>query len=168
MSDVPEQKSIFDKEKDKRKPEKKPSKIQYPTNNYMSTSQKLSIHQTIGIHPIWRNISSSRLLNPKYPSLGRGNKSTNTNKANLRGFIAATGLVTLLKLDWNLRLFDPCDVWPWQSIEHLFYATSNLCIISKPSVNSNYCLETFNLGQNGQLFPWVMHISYWIIDIKRI
>ena len=31
------------------------------------------------------------------------------NKANLRDLIAATGLVTLLKLDSNRRFFSPCD-----------------------------------------------------------
>ena len=29
------------------------------------------------------------------------------------------------------------DGWPWKAIGHLFYVTLALCIISKPSVNSN-------------------------------
>ena len=35
------------------------------------------------------------------------------NKANLRGLIASTGLVILLKLDSNLRFFDLCDLEIW-------------------------------------------------------
>ena len=36
------------------------------------------------------------------------------NKANLTDFIAATGLVILLKLDWNHRFFSPCDLEIWR------------------------------------------------------
>ena len=36
------------------------------------------------------------------------------NKANLRDLIAVTGLVILLKLDWNHWLFSPCDLEIWQ------------------------------------------------------
>ena len=36
------------------------------------------------------------------------------NKANLRDFIAAIGLVILLKLDWNHRFFSPCDLEIWR------------------------------------------------------
>ena len=35
------------------------------------------------------------------------------NKANLKDLIAATGLVTLLKLDSNRRFFSPCDLEIW-------------------------------------------------------
>ena len=35
------------------------------------------------------------------------------NKANLRDLIAATGLVILLKLDFNRRFFSPCDLEFW-------------------------------------------------------
>ena len=35
------------------------------------------------------------------------------NKANLRDLIAATGLVILLKLDLNRRIFSPCDLDIW-------------------------------------------------------
>ena len=49
------------------------------------------------------------------------------NKANLRDFIAATGLVILLKFDPNHRFFVPCDleIW-WMALEnnrapHLYY-----------------------------------------------
>ena len=37
----------------------------------------------------------------------------NINKANLRDFIATTGLVNLLKLDSNGRFFSPCDLEIW-------------------------------------------------------
>ena len=36
-----------------------------------------------------------------------------SNKANLRDLIAATGLVILLKLDFNRRFFSPCDLEIW-------------------------------------------------------
>ena len=39
--------------------------------------------------------------------------TTRDNKANLRDFIAATGLVILLELDWNRRFFRPCDIKLW-------------------------------------------------------
>ena len=41
------------------------------------------------------------------------------NKANLRDFIAATGLVILLKFDPNHRFFSPCDleIW-WMALEN--------------------------------------------------
>ena len=35
------------------------------------------------------------------------------NKTNLRDLIAATGLIILLKLDLNRRLFSPCDLEIW-------------------------------------------------------
>ena len=35
------------------------------------------------------------------------------NKANLRDLIAVTGLVILLKLDWNRQFFSPCDLQMW-------------------------------------------------------
>ena len=38
------------------------------------------------------------------------------HKANLRDLIAATGLVILLKLDWNHRFISPCDLEIWWMI----------------------------------------------------
>ena len=49
--------------------------------------------------PQWRNI-----LNKHYWTC---------NKANLRDFIAATGLVIFLKFDPNNRFFSPCDLEIW-------------------------------------------------------
>ena len=51
----------------------------------------------------------------RYPSSGK-------NKANLRDFIAATGLVTLLKLDSNHRLFSPCDLEIWWMTSKIYRA----------------------------------------------
>ena len=47
-----------------------------------------------------------------------------------------------LKFDW----------WPWKAIGHLSILHQALCIMSKPSVNSNlsYSPETLNLRQNQQ------------------
>ena len=58
------------------------------------------------------------------------------NKANLRDLIAATGLVILLKLDWNCQ-FSACvtlklDGWPRTIIGHLFYITSSFVHHLKP------------------------------------
>ena len=51
------------------------------------------------------------------------------NKANLRDLIAATGLVILLKLDSNRRIFTRVtlkfDGWPRKLIRHVFYKTSS-------------------------------------------
>ena len=42
------------------------------------------------------------------------------------------------------------DGWSWKTIGHLFYTTLSFCIISNPSVKSNwnYNPETLNSGQN--------------------
>ena len=47
--------------------------------------------------------------------------------------------------------FDGC---PWKTIWHLFYTTSTVCIISKPSVywNWSYFLETLNFGSQLAIF----------------
>ena len=44
--------------------------------------------------------------------------------------------------------------WPHKTIGHLFFVTHASCIISKPSVNSNwsYSRETLNSGQNQRFF----------------
>ena len=98
----------------------------------------------------------------------------NSNKANLRDLIAATGLVILLKLDSNLRFFLP--VWPWNSMEDLkkqqgTSSTLNqaLCIISKPSVNSNwsYSPETPNLGQNWWFLLLLCDLEIWWMTLKN-
>ena len=91
--------------------------------------------------------------------------------ANLRDLIAATGLVILLKLDWNRRFFARVTLkfggWPRKIIRHVSYTTSsfNLCIISDPSGNSNwrYSPETANLGQNRRFFApcdlWIWRMT---------
>ena len=58
------------------------------------------------------------------------------NKTNMRDLIAATSLVTLLKLDSSCWIFSLCgdflfrvspkfDEWPWKTIGHIFYAASS-------------------------------------------
>ena len=56
--------------------------------------------------------------------------------------------------DFLCRVNLKFEGWPWKTIGHLFYAPSNLCIVSKPLVNLNwsYSPETPNLGQNGRFF----------------
>ena len=74
------------------------------------------------------------------------------NKANLRDLIAATGLVILLKFDPNHRFFSPYDLEIWCMTSSILHQA--LCIISNPSVNSNwsYTPETLNSGQNRRFF----------------
>ena len=87
------------------------------------------------------------------------------NKANLRDLMAATGLLILLKLHSNRRLF--WAVWPWnlmdnlkKTIEHFCYATSSFVHHFVALVNSNwsYSPEMPNLAQNRRFFlalwPW--------------
>ena len=88
------------------------------------------------------------------------------NKANLRYLIAATGLEILVKLDSNHHFLAHMtlkfDGWPWKIIGHIFSSMlyQALCIISKPSKNSNWSKspETPNSGQNLWFFcpvwPW--------------
>ena len=45
------------------------------------------------------------------------------NKENLRGLIAATGLVILLKLDSSRRFFSPCDLEIWWMTSKNYRAT---------------------------------------------
>ena len=66
------------------------------------------------------------------------------------------------------------DRWPWKTIGHLFYPTSSfvhhfaLCIISQPSVNSNwsYSLETPNSGQNWKFFV-PRDLEIWQMTLKN-
>ena len=95
-----------------------------------------------------------------------------------------TGLIIWFKLDSNRRFFIPCDLrnlmdYLKKIIGHLFYTTSSilhqaLCIILKPSVNSNwsYSPEMLNSSQIGNFlsrltfkfygWPWktIGHLFY--------
>ena len=57
--------------------------------------------------------------------------------------------------------------WPWNTIGHLFNATSSFVIISQPSVNSNssYSPETPNLGQNWRFLVLRYH-EIWRMTLK--
>ena len=46
-------------------------------------------------------------------SLALGRSECDSNKANLRDLMAATGLLILLKLDLNRRFISPCDLEIW-------------------------------------------------------
>ena len=93
------------------------------------------------------------------------------NKANLRDLIAVTGLVILRKLDsnnWFFILYDLEIRW----ITSKKKCTSSrshqaLCIISKPSVNSNWGNnpEMLNSGQNGQFFV-MCDLEIWQMTLK--
>ena len=79
------------------------------------------------------------------------------NKANRRDLIAATGLVFSLKIGFKSLT----SMWPGNLMEDLkkqqrtsSILCQSLCIISKPSVNSNwsYSPEMLNLGKNWWFF----------------
>ena len=68
-----------------------------------------------------------------------------------------------------------CRVWPWNLIDDLEkqYGTSSmllqaLCIISEPSVNSNwsYSPETLHLGQNQRFFV-LCDLEIWQMTLKN-
>ena len=114
-----------------------------------------------GIGPIPR----AEYFYEEYSSQGfRLNPCTNIssegiNKANLRDLIAATGQVILLKLDSTHWFFIMPDLEiRWITLKDnktpLLGHIKLLCIISKPSVNSNwsYNPEMLNSGQNGHFF----------------
>ena len=96
------------------------------------------------------------------------------NKANLRDLMAATSLVILFKLvsnHWFFILYDLEIGWPPKAIGHLFCTTLSfeaLCIISKPSVNSNWScnIETPNSGQNWQFFV-PCDLQIWRMTLKN-
>ena len=60
------------------------------------------------------------------------------------------------------------DGWPGKTIGHLFYTTPSLCIISNPSVNSNWSHspETLNMGQNRQFFV-PCDLEIWRMTLKN-
>ena len=81
------------------------------------------------------------------------------NMANLRDLITATGLVSLLSLDSNCR--NLWHVWPSNLMDDLekqqgtcLMLCQAVCIISKPSVNSNWSFspEKLSLGENRRFF----------------
>ena len=104
----------------------------------------------------------------------RGNESCTKrgiyhNKANLRGLIAATGLVILLKLDSNRRFFSPCDhEIRWMTPKNNRVLHQALCIISNPSVNSNwsYSPETLSASQNWRFFV-PCDLEIWRMTLKN-
>ena len=87
------------------------------------------------------------------------------NKANLRDFIAATGLVILLKLEWNHPFFSHVtlkfDWWPWKIIGQIFYITSSCVHYLKPL--SEFELQL--LSGNAQ-FGWKSAILLPCVNLK--
>ena len=73
------------------------------------------------------------------------------------------------QLRWKLgdflsRVTLKFDIWPWNTIRHLFYTMSS-CVynFSKPSVNttSSYSPETPSLGQNQWFFSVILTFDGW-------
>ena len=94
------------------------------------------------------------------------------NKANLRDLIAATGLVFLLKIV-NHQFFSRCDLEIWwiaskNNRASFLYYFQVFCILSKPSVNSNwnYSPEMLNSGQN-RLFSVPRDLEIWRMTLKN-
>ena len=82
-----------------------------------------------------------------------------TKQGKSEGFDSCDQPSNLTQIGFNSLIFQP--VWPWNLMDDLkkLYGTSStlhqaLCIISNPSVNSNWshCPETLNLGQNRWFF----------------
>ena len=71
-------------------------------------------HQHVAKSPacLWFGVSDFPASNTVF-SRRRQLVSFRFNKANLRDFIAGTGLVFLLKFDSNRRFFSPCDLEIW-------------------------------------------------------
>ena len=87
--------------------------------------------------------------------------------ANLRDFIAVTGLVIsnwIQMVDFSAHVTVKFDGWPKKTIGHFFYTTSSLCIISNPLVNWNwsYSPETPNSGRNSRYFILCDLEIWWI------
>ena len=69
-------------------------------------------------------------------SLAPGRSECDSNKANLRDLIAATGLIILLKFNPNCRFFSPCDLEiSWMTSKNNRALHQALCIIANPWVN---------------------------------
>ena len=93
-----------------------------------------------------------------------------TNKANLRDLIAATGLVILLKLDSNHRFFacvtSKFDGWPWKMTRQVFYNTSSFVYHFRSISEFKLELQSENAqsGSNSMLFLWpwktIGHLFY--------
>ena len=84
----------------------------------VSVSYVMNLRET---QLIWRsgtriyvcpNFIGAAVTPVKYEFIPRTCIFAKINKANLRDLIAATGLVILLKLDWN-QFFSPCDLEVW-------------------------------------------------------
>ena len=87
------------------------------------------------------------------------------------GFDSCDWPSNLIQIGFNRRFFSPCDpeIW-WMNSKNyrapLLHQT--LCIISKPSVYSNwsYSPETFNLGQNWRFFV-PCDLEIWWMTFKN-
>ena len=85
-----------------------------------------------------------------------------TNKTNQRDLIAATGLVILFKLDWNLPFLGLCDLEIWwitsKTTGHLFY--TNYCIKLFASFHIHWWIQTgVTVSEN------VKFVSKWTIFV---
>ena len=71
-----------------------------------TTTNEMSEYDYIGLIDVHRNNEIDKCDEDN----DIDNSNYDNNEANLRDLIAATGLVILLKLDWNRRFFSPCDL----------------------------------------------------------
>ena len=96
------------------------------------------------------------------------NSESGDYKANLRDLIAATGLVILLKLDWNGRFFARVtlkfDGWPRKIIRHVFYTTSSFVYHFRSISKIKLELQSENAqsGSNSMIFlaVWPCNLTY--------
>ena len=90
------------------------------------------------------------------------------NKANLRDLRATTGLIILLKLDSNRRIFSPCDLEIWwmtpKIMGHVFYTASSFVHHLKSISEFALELQSRNAqcGSNSMIFlaVWPCNLTY--------
>ena len=76
------------------------------------------------------------------------------NKANLRDFIAATGLIILFKFDPNHRFFSPCDLEIWWMTSKIFR-------------EHLLCMYYFKLCASFQIHQWIQtEVTVWKRSIR--
>ena len=93
-----------------------------------------------------------------------------TNEANLRDWIAATGLVILLKLGSNLRFFSPCDleIWwmTWKNYRAPLLHYIKLCASSQTPWWIKTGVIVRKIGSNRRFFV-PCHLQIWWMTLKN-
>ena len=123
-------------------------------------------------------MNSTRSYSPETPNLGQiprflepcdlAISRMTLNKANLRDLIAATGLVILLKLDWNGQFFASVtlrfDGWPRKITRHVCYTKPSFVYRFRSISEFKLELQSENVqsGSNLMIFwaVWPCNLTY--------